>query len=110
MPHYLVQTSYTPEAWAALLKNPHDRVGVVGKALAAVGAKFVNTYFAFGEHDVIFVMEAPDNASAAAVSMAVAAGGAVKGIKTTPLLTIEEGLEAIRKGATAAASYQPPGS
>ncbi len=110
MPHYLVQVAYTPEAWAALLKNPQERTTVVGKALAAVGARFVNTYMAFGDYDVIFVMEAPDNLSAAGVSMAVSAGGAVKAIKTTPLMTIEEGTQAMRRGAEAAASYRPPGA
>jgi hypothetical protein len=55
-------------------------------------------------------MEAPDNISAAAIAIAVAAGGAVKGIKTTPLLTIDEGIAAIRKASEAAASYRPPGS
>lgn len=64
----------------------------------------------FGDYDVIFIMEAPDNVSAAAVSMAVSAGGAAKAVHTTPLMTIEEGVRAIRKGAEAAASYRPPGS
>lgn len=108
MPHYLVQVAYTPEAWAALLKNPHDRIAVVGKALTAVGARFISTYMAFGDYDVVFIMEAPDNASAAGLSMAFSAGGSLKAIKTTPLLTIDEGIQAMRKGAEAAASYQPP--
>jgi uncharacterized protein with GYD domain len=110
MPHYLVQTSYTSEAWADIIKNPQDRVVAVGKALGAVGGRFVATYLAFGEYDVVYVMEAPDNISAAAIAIAVAAGGAVKGIKTTPLLTIDEGIAAIRKAGEAAASYRPPGS
>ena len=76
MPNYLVQVAYTPEAWAAQLKNPQDRVAIVGKALAAVGARFVSSYLAFGDYDVIFIMEAPDNVSAAGLSMAVSAGGA----------------------------------
>jgi hypothetical protein len=53
-------------------------------------------------------MEAPDNVSAAGLSMAVSAGGALKAIKTTPLMTIEEGIQAMKKGAAAAASYAPP--
>jgi uncharacterized protein with GYD domain len=108
MPHYLVQATYTAEAWADIIKDPHERVSIVGKALAAVGARFIATYFAFGESDVVYIMEAPDNTSAAGLAIAISAGGAVKSIKTTPLLTVEEGIEAIRKGATAAASYRPP--
>jgi hypothetical protein len=40
--------------------------------------------------------------------MAVIAGGAVRTYKTTPLMTIEEGLQAMRRGAEA--GYRPPGA
>jgi hypothetical protein len=39
--------------------------------------------------------------------MAASAGGAVKATKTTPLMTMEEGIEAMRKAGTA--GYRPPG-
>ena len=42
----------------------------------------------------------PDNVNAAAIAMAFAAGGACKAIKTTPLLTIAEGVEAMKKAST----------
>ena len=44
----------------------------------------------------------PDNVSTAAVAMAFAAGGArraLTAIKTTPLLTAEEAIEAMKRGA-----------
>ncbi len=47
------------------------------------------------------------NAAAAAAAIATAAGGAVKAIKTTPLMTTEEGMEAMRQAATL--GYRPPG-
>ena len=34
----------------------------------------------------------PDHMSAAAISIAFSAGDAVKAIKTTPLMTVEEGM------------------
>jgi uncharacterized protein with GYD domain len=108
MPHYLVQTSYTAEAWADTIKDPHERVSIVGKSFSAVGARFVATYMAFGESDVVYSKEAPDNITAAGLAMAVAAGGAVKSIKMTPLLTVDEGIAALRKAGEAAASYRPP--
>jgi hypothetical protein len=37
--------------------------------------------------------------------MAIAAGGACKGVKTTPLLKIEEGMEAMKKAGTC--GYKP---
>jgi uncharacterized protein with GYD domain len=108
MPHYLVQLSYTPEAWAAQLRNPRDRMEAVRPALEKVGARFESAYFAFGEYDVVFIMEAPDNVAAAGFALAVTAGGALKSYKTTPLLTIEEGMEALRRGGEVAQAYRPP--
>ncbi len=108
MPRYLVQLAYTPEAWTAQLRNPQDRIEAVRPALEAVGGRFEGAWFAFGEYDVVFVMEVPDNAAAAGFGLAVAAGGSMKAYKTTPLLTIEEGLEAMRRGAEVAQAYRPP--
>lgn len=53
-------------------------------------------------------MEAPDNVSAAAIGLAVSAGGACKAYKTTPLISIDEGIEAMRKAGQAASAYRPP--
>ena len=108
MARYLLQAAYTPEAWGAQLKNPQNRVEIVSELLQHLGGKFESVYFAFGEYDIVAITDLPDNASAAAMSMVVSAGGAVKAVKTTPLMTIDEGLEAMRKGGSAAASYRPP--
>jgi len=108
MPRYLVQVSYTPEAWAALIKRPHNRLEAIGDMLRSLGGRWDVAYFAFGEYDVVGIAEFPDNVSAAAQSMLVSAGGSVKAVKTTPLMTIDEGIEAMRKGGAAAASYRPP--
>jgi hypothetical protein len=54
---------------------------------------------------VVSIFELPDNIRAAAISTAISAGGAVKAIKTTPLMAWEEGVEAMR---AAQAAYQPP--
>ncbi len=35
MPHYLSQVSYTPEAWARLVANPHDRIEAVRGPISA---------------------------------------------------------------------------
>ena len=108
MPRYLVQLAYTPEAWAAELRNPQNRVEAIRPALERVGGRVEAAYFAFGEYDVVLIVEAPDNAAAAGFMLAVAAGGAMKASKTTPLLTVDEGLEAMRRGAEVAEVYRPP--
>ena len=62
-------------------------------------------YFAFGDTDALIIVDLPDNASAAAVSLAVnAAGGAA--VRTTPLITVEEMDAASKKSPT----YRPPGA
>jgi uncharacterized protein with GYD domain len=107
MPHYLLQVAYTPDAWAAQLKNPQNRIEAIRPAVEGLGGKIECAYISFGEYDIVAVLDMPDNVSAAAFSIAASAGGAVKAAKTTPLMTMEEGIAAMRKGA--AAGYRPPG-
>ena len=106
MAHYLLQVAYTPQAWASLIKNPHDRTQVLKPVLEKLGGKFGAVYFAFGEYDIVGILEMPANADAAAFAIAAAAGGAIKSIKTTPLMTVEEGISAMKKAAQA--GYVPP--
>jgi uncharacterized protein with GYD domain len=105
MPSYLVQVSYSSEALAALIANPQDRTEYVKKVAKKLGGKIIGAWFAFGDYDLVMVMEMPDNVSAAAIALASAAGGSCKTVKTTPLLTIKEGLEALGKAATS--GYKP---
>ena len=105
MPSYLVQASYTTEALAALVKKPQDRTEVVKKAVEKLGGKLTGLWLSFGEQDVVMIVEMPDNLSAASLALAVAAGGSLKNSKTTPLLTVEEGLGALKKAATS--GYAP---
>jgi uncharacterized protein with GYD domain len=105
---YLLQAAYTPEAWGNLMKNPEPRAEAVRPLVQSLGGSIETSYLSFGEYDTVAILDMPDNVSAAAVSMALAASGALKAVKTSPLLTREEGLEALRKGNTAAATYRPP--
>lgn len=110
MPRFLIEVAYTPEAWAAQLERPQNRIEVLKPVLQTVGARFESAYFAFGDVDIICIIDCPDNVSAAALSLCFSSGGALKAIKTTPLMTVEEGMEAMRKGARALAAYVPPSS
>ena len=104
MPSYLVQVSYTPEAVAALVKNPQNRTEVIRKSVENLGGKLVGSWMSFGDHDVVLIADMPDNVSAAALAIAAAAGGSLKSIKTTPLLTVEEGMAAAEDGTGLAAT------
>jgi uncharacterized protein with GYD domain len=107
MARYLFQVSYTSEAWAAQVSNPQNRMEVIRPVIERLGGHLESAYFSFGDYDVVVIAEMPDAISAAAFSLATTAGGALKAIKTTPLLTVEEGIEALKKAASA--GYRPPG-
>src|SRR5438876_11234562 len=107
MPFYALQTSYTPLGWAALLNAPENRLEAVRPVVERLGGSIVNGWFSFGDYDLLVICEMPDSVSAAALSMAVSAGGAVKSAKTTPLMTFDEGLEALRRAKSVEYSAPP---
>ena len=81
-------------AWSSSRRTGSEAVRPVVEKL---GGKFEHAWLAFGESNIVGVVELPENTDAAAFAMAVYAGGAVKAFKTTPLLSVAEGVEAMRK-------------
>lgn len=105
MSKFLLQASYTSEGTRGLLKEGASRRrAIVEEMVKAVGGKLEAFYYAFGDTDVIAIVDIPNNASAAAVSLTVNSVGAVK-VKTTVLLTPEEMDHAMTKHVP----YKPPG-
>ncbi len=92
MGYYLFQAAYTSEAWASLVKNPQDRLGAVRPVVESLGGSLEHGWNSFGKYDVVAICNMPDNVTAAAFSIAVSAGSGIKAGKTTPLLTMEEGV------------------
>ncbi len=108
MPYYLYQAAYTPEAWAVQIKQPQNRIEAVRPVIEGLGGWIEGAWLSFGDYDVVLLIHMPDNPSLAAFAIAVAAGGAIKAAKTTPLLTIEEGMDAMNKAESS--GYMPPGA
>lgn len=106
MAQYLVRFSYTPEAIKALVNDPQDRSKAAGQAAESVGAKMIGFWYALGEFDGVFLIEASDNATAVAVAMLVAGAGALSKVETTALLDMQEAQDAMRKAGQGA--YRPP--
>jgi uncharacterized protein with GYD domain len=106
MPLYLGRFSYTTDAVRAMVANPQDRTKAAAEAAESLGAQIKGFWFAFGEFDGVFLMDAPDNATAVAFAMAVGGGGGLSKVETTVLLDMEEAQEAMRKAS--GASYRPP--
>jgi uncharacterized protein with GYD domain len=108
MPIYMYQAAYTPESWAAQLKNPQNRVEAVGRqACEAVGGKLVGGWYCFGDYDLVIIADVPNNESMTAIALAIAAGGAIKAAKTTVLMTGTECVEAMKKADAVAKTYRP---
>jgi len=109
MPYYLVQASYSNESIAAMLKKPEDRAKAVKAAVEKIGGKLHGFYHCFGDYDVVAIFEVPDNVTMVAISMAVAASGALKSFKTTVLIPSSDAAQAMRKAGEIAKAYRPPG-
>jgi uncharacterized protein with GYD domain len=105
---FLYQAAYTPESWATQIKEQQDVRERVNPVVEQFGGRLVGVWYSFGEYDVVGIFEMPDNVSTATIAIAFAAGGALKAAKTTPLMTVEEGLQALRN--VGGADYRPPTS
>ena len=105
MPKYLIQASYTGDGTKGLMKEGGSkRRAAVEANVKSAGGTLEAFYFAFGESDAFIIADLPDNATAAALSMAVNASGAVN-LKTHVLLTPEEVDQATKK----TVKYRAPG-
>jgi uncharacterized protein with GYD domain len=108
MPLYLTKFSYTPETWARLIRAPEDRRKAAQQYIESVGGKLHGFWYAFGDCDGYNLWEAPDNVSVAAVALAITAGGAIRSLETTVLMTVEDTIEALHKAKQI--GYEKPGA
>ncbi len=105
MAKFLVHATYSAEGFKGVIKDKASgRKAALEKALASVGAKVDAMYFTFGEYDVVLIVDAPDNATVMAVGLSACSTGLAR-TSTTPMLTIEEVDQAIKKSV----KYRSPG-
>lgn len=90
MAKYLITASYSAEGLKGLQRDKATgRRDAVRQAVESLGGRLEAYYFAFGEDDVVSIVDLPSNVAASALSLAVSATGRVR-TRTTPLLTAEE--------------------
>jgi uncharacterized protein with GYD domain len=106
MAWYMVQATYSPNAWEAQLKNPRNRFEDLKTMFEPFGAKLHHMWYCFGEYDVVLIAEIDGNVDAAATVLSAASTSALKSLRTTPLMTVDEGIEAVTKAGQIA--YRPP--
>ncbi|MFI1731267.1 GYD domain-containing protein [Streptomyces acidicola] len=105
MPKFLIQSTYTTEGTKGLLsEGASGRRAAVEQIVTGLGGKVEAMYFAFGEDDLVLIVDFPDPVAMAAVSLTVKASGAVH-TRATPLLTLDEIDEAARRNV----SFRAPG-
>ena len=88
MPKYVMLTTLTAKGVQTLQAHP-ERLKEVNRDVEELGAKVLHQWATLGEFDFVNVVEAPDTATIARVSVALGARGSTR-VETLPALTIEE--------------------
>lgn len=110
MAKYAILGGYTAEAWAKMVENPGSRETAVRKVAESVGAKLEQFFWSFGDDDYLAIVDAPDDVTAGALSVAVGSSGSLRNLRTIKLITQEEGRKVLEKAKAAKAAYVPPGA
>lgn len=108
MAQFLFQVAYTSESWKTQVRDQGNVLDRIQPLLRSCNGRVDSCFYAFGDYDLVLLADFPSAEEAAAFSLAATAGGSVKSIKTTPLLTIEQGLTAMRRASEAGRDYVPP--
>ena len=104
----MTQFSFTPEAWAALDRQPEDRSETVGGLIESLCGRLISFYYSFGDYDGLLISEALDETAIASALVAAVSAGHIKTIKTTTLLSAEDGMEVLRRAGEI--TYRGPGA
>jgi uncharacterized protein with GYD domain len=105
MPKFLMEASYTAEGAKGLAKEGgSSRRKTVEETVKSLRGTVDAFYYAFGTTDVYLIVDLPDAVTAAAVSLAINATGAVN-LRTHILMTPEEMDQAAKRSV----SYRAPG-
>lgn len=110
MAKYLINFSYTAEAWAKMIQNPTDRSAATKAVLEPMGGTLECFYFTFGERDGFVIVEVPDADSAAAAAIAVASTGSFRSVTSQELIDPQRMVEVLGKAGRGLGAYPAPGS
>jgi uncharacterized protein with GYD domain len=77
MPTYIALIDWTGEGVRGF-RDSVDRYEDAQEQLQSMGVNFTNIYWTLGNHDIVGILEAPDDESAAAALLAVAGQGSIR--------------------------------
>ena len=93
MPIFILLSTLTQQGVQTLKSNP-ERLRAVNKDVEELGCKVLHQWATLGGFYFVNVVEAPDIATIAKVSIALAARGSTK-IETLPALDVEDFLQTL---------------
>jgi uncharacterized protein with GYD domain len=93
MPIFILLSTLTHQGVQTLKSNP-ERLRQVNRDVEELGCKVLHQWATLGEFDFVNVVEAPDLATVARVSIALSARGSTR-IETLPALEIDEFLQTL---------------
>jgi uncharacterized protein with GYD domain len=109
MPLFISYASYSHSGVKGLVDKPADRSAAVKAVLEKAGGKLIGFYNTTGAHDVVLITELADGSDAVAISMAVAASGAIAKMETVCAWTPGEFKGIAEKAGRIGSAYVPPG-
>jgi uncharacterized protein with GYD domain len=109
MAKYAIFFTLKGESISHGMDHPSDRSEVMGKFAAAAGGKLEAYYWMLGgAYDGFVIVEMPDSAAVAAVSLAVSSSGAVGHLATHELFDSKQVSGVLAKAKGLKGHYSPP--
>ena len=95
MPLYILLSTLSTQGVQTLKANP-DRLREVNRDIEELGARVLHQWATLGEFDFVNVVEAPDIATVAKISVSLGARGSTR-IETLPALAIDDLVSALNE-------------
>jgi uncharacterized protein with GYD domain len=108
MSHYLIEVGYTPQSWSSQIDSQANVIDRITPAVKSAKGKIQSLYYTFGDADLVGIIDFPTPEDAAAFALAVTSTGALRSYKTTPLLTVDQGIESLKRASKVREVYTPP--
>ena len=105
----LYMVKYDNDQKAAMVKNPdmRDRAEVHRKAIADFGGRPIAQYGSYGEYDMVYIYEMPDEKALAANLHLTDSYGLAKYSKTVPLISSDDFVGSLKLADDTPTEYSP---
>lgn len=107
--HVLYLVKYNDDQKEAMKRNPamRDRAAIHREAIADFGGRPIAQFGSYGEYDMVYIYEMPDEAAVAANLHLTDSFGLAKYSKIIPLLTPEDFSRSMAMAADTPTAYSP---